>query len=516
MQYGNTNNDHTTSIASGQTLNVGGLTVGTETDNGSAQTVSATITGPGATLAVNTTSDFVVRQGSASSGSHTATLQMSGLGKFNATLGRVLVGVAGPVVRSTGTLYLARTNTILAEGAYPQICVGDNHANGGGGNFLYLGQTNSFYIDSITIGRQKATGTLAFNPGFANPTAFFYNVDGESPITSWSIADNSAQSTSSSGSTGTCDFSLGTVNALVDAMNVGVGQTSTGAGRFRNAELCVRHNQCQFAECRSPIRERRDQRRRRPCECQRHQRRPDCGLHPDPRRDRGGAGTANSFGTLNVNGGTVLANSILAGAGSGANSIGVNKGTLVVSNTVGTTGQAVTTVALTNSTLQFSAAGSQVNLTATSLNTGGASNVIDIASLPAIGSVPDQFPLIEYTSIGGSGYNFVLGSLPSGENFAGYLSNNVANSSVDLVAVQFPANGPSFASAKLAGTNLVFSGINGVASWPYFVLTTTNLALPASKWSCIATDAFDSSGNFVFTNNPNASSPIRFFCLQPL
>ena len=516
LQYGNTNNDHTTSIAPGQTLNVGGLTVGTETDNGSAQTVSATITGPGATLAVNTTSDFVVRQGSASSGSHTATLQMSGLGKFNATLGRVLVGVAGPVVRSTGTLYLARTNTILAEGAYPQICVGDNHANGGGGNFLYLGQTNSFYIDSITIGRQKATGTLAFNPGFANPTAFFYNVDGESPITSWSIADNSAQSTSSSGSTGTCDFSLGTVNALVDAMNVGVGQTSTGAGgsgtlNFVSGTINVNSLNVGVQSANGAT---------------------SAGVgHMNVNGTNavlvvnstltlgatvGGTGTANSFGTLNVNGGTVLANSILTGAGSGANFIGVNKGTLVVSNTVGATGQAVTTVALTNSTLQFSAAGSQVNLTATSLNTGGASNVIDIASLPAIGSVPDQFPLIEYTSIGGSGYNFVLGSLPSGENFAGYLSNNVANSSVDLVAVQFPANGPSFASAKLAGTNLVFSGINGVASWPYFVLTTTNLALPASKWSCIATDAFDSSGNFVFTNNPNASSPIRFFCLQPL
>jgi hypothetical protein len=520
IQYGNTNNNHTTSIASERTLNVGGLTVGTETDNGTAQTVSATITGPGGILAVNTSSDLIIRQGTANSGgSQRATLQMSGLGNFNATLGQVLVGVAGPVVRATGTLYLARTNTILAGGAFPQICVGDNHANGGGANFLYLGQTNSFYVNSITIGRQKATGTLAFNSSFANPTAVFYNVDGASPVSSWSIGDNSAQSTSSSSSSGTCDFSLGTVNALVDTMNVGVGQTSTGSGNssgtltFVSGTINVNSLNIGVQSASGAT---------------------SAGVgHVNVNGTNallivdstmtlgatsGGTGTANSFGTLNINGGTVFANSILAGAGSGANSIGVNKGTLVVSNTVGTAAQGVSSVALTNSTLQFSVVGGQVNLTATNLSTGGASNVINIASLPAIGNVPELFQLIEYTGgLGGTGYNFTLGSLPlGGGNYAGYLSNNVANSSVDLVAVQFPANGLRFAVVKSMGTNLVFSGTSGVANWPYFVLTSTNLALPAGKWSCIATNAFDGAGNFVFTNGVNTGSPFRFFCLQPL
>ena len=63
LQYGNTNNNHTTLIAAGQTLTTGGLTVGTETDSGSAQAVYATITGPGGILAINSSSDLVVRQG---------------------------------------------------------------------------------------------------------------------------------------------------------------------------------------------------------------------------------------------------------------------------------------------------------------------------------------------------------------------------------------------------------------------------------------------------------------------
>src|SRR5208283_1980271 len=112
----------------------------------------------------------------------------------------------------------------------PQINVGDNNGNSGGQDYLYLGQTNAIFANSMTIGREKANGTLSFNSRFTNATAFFRNVDGVSPVNSWSIGDNSAQSTSSSSSTGTCDFSLGSVDALVNTMNVGVGQTSTGAG----------------------------------------------------------------------------------------------------------------------------------------------------------------------------------------------------------------------------------------------------------------------------------------------
>jgi hypothetical protein len=516
-QFGNTNNNHTTLIASGQTLNVGNLTVGTETDNGTAQAVFATVSGSGGALAINSTSDLVVRQGSGSSGSPRATLEMTGLGTFNAVAGRILVGVAGPVARATGTLYLGRTNRIILAGAYPQICVGDNHGNGGGQDFLYLGQTNTIFADSITVGRQKATATLAFSSRFSNPAAYFRAADGESPVVSWSIGDASAQSVSSSSTSGTNDFSLGTVDALVDAMSVGVGQTATGANgsgvlTFSSGVINVNTLNIGVQSLSGAT---------------------SAGIGRvnvngsnallvvnstlTLGATSGGAGTTNTYGSLNINGGTVVANSVVAGAGSGSNSIAVNGGALLVTNTIGTAAVALNNVALTNSTLQFFVANSRVNLRATNLVTGGASNVIKIASLPAIGTFPTQFQLIKYAnSIGGAGYNFTLGSLPPGNVVYGrYLSNNVAGLSVDLVITNAtPAPPPRFDAVTLSGTNLVLSGTNGVPGWPYVVLTATNVLQPVSQWRRMATNYFDAAGNFRFTNAPDPNVPQAFYRLQ--
>src|SRR5262249_46562980 len=96
----------------------------------------------------------------------------------------------------------------------------------------------------------------------------------------------------------------------------------------------------------------------------------------------------------------------------------------------------------------------------------------------------------------------------------GYLSNNIASKSVDLVAVQFPPKGPQFSSIQLIGTNLVCSGANGVVHWPYAVLASTNLLLPHSQWHPVATNVFDSSGNFIFINAINSSTNLQFLSLQ--
>ena len=82
-------------------------------------------------------------------------------------------------------------------------------------------------------------------------------------------------------------------------------------------------------------------------------------------------------------------------------------------------------------------------------------------------SYPTQFPLITYTSIAGGTFNFTNVSLPVG--YAGYISNNVANKSIDLVLTTgLPVLVP-----------LTWSGANGV-NWDYLVtsnwLDTTNPA----------------------------------------
>ena len=130
-------------------------------------------------------------------------------------------------------------------------------------------------------------------------------------------------------------------------------------------------------------------------------------------------------GTLNVSGGTVLANYLTPSGGTAA--MNLSNAMLVVSNTMGGTTNPFTSVAITNSTLQFSVVGNSTNAVVTSLTTGGPTNWIAIASLPTITSYPTQFTLIDYSgTIGGKGFNFGLSSLPSPN--AGYLSNDVAHS----------------------------------------------------------------------------------------
>jgi hypothetical protein len=225
-----------------------------------------------------------------------------------------------------------------------------------------------------------------------------------------------------------------------------------------------------------------------------------------------GSGTL-PVGTLNIFGGTVAGDGdILAGGGTSA--IAVNGGVLAVSGSMGTPGAPIGRVALTNSTFQFSVDVTMTNLVATSLVTGGNSNLINVISLPAISS-PAQIPLIDYSnSIAGAGFNFVLGQPVSGGGFSAYLSNNLANASVDLLFVSLPATPPKFIAATSSGTNFIVTGTNGISNWPYLVLATTNLSLPLNQWPRIATNSFDASGNFSFTNGVSPGSPQQFFQLQ--
>src|SRR5262249_43258048 len=107
-----------------------------------------------------------------------------------------------------------------------------NNSNGGGQNYLYLGQTTAIFADSITVARQKATATMTFNPAFPDPVAYFRGSDGVSRVATWNIGDNSPQSSSSSSTRGTNDFSAGSVDALVDTLVVGKSQKTTGANSF--------------------------------------------------------------------------------------------------------------------------------------------------------------------------------------------------------------------------------------------------------------------------------------------
>ena len=89
------------------------------------------------------------------------------------------------------------------------------------------------------------------------------------------------------------------------------------------------------------------------------------------------------------------------------------------------------------------------------------------------------------------------------------------NLSVDGSIEVITAGGqPAIASISLSGTNVMFTGTNGTPGANYTVLAATNVALPASNWTAIATRQFDASGGFAFTNAIAPGIPQRFYRLR--
>ena len=80
--------------------------------------------------------------------------------------------------------------------------------------------------------------------------------------------------------------------------------------------------------------------------------------------------------------------------------------------------------------------------------------------------------------------------------------------------VAAPTPPPDFGRIVANGNGFVCSGSNGVPNWTYYVLTSTNLSLPLSNWTVIATNTFDRVGNFNFTNSMNPNAPPAFYLLK--
>jgi polygalacturonase len=88
-----------------------------------------------------------------------------------------------------------------------------------------------------------------------------------------------------------------------------------------------------------------------------------------------------------------------------------------------------------------------------------------------------------------------------------------ATSSVAVLTVSVP---PAFGDIRVAvgGGSVVISGSGGTTNGIYYVLTSTNVTVPASQWTCVATNQFDGASRFVFTNTPDTNFPQSFYLLQ--
>jgi hypothetical protein len=488
LQYGNTNGTHTTLITNGATLNLtgtGGLTVGTLTDNGNTQIVNVTITGAGTLNLNNPAANILVDQGRAANGNSTqrGILDMSGLNMFTGNLSAIAVGTtafggAANVQNATGTLKLARTNVITASFSGTPIAtvtasptnsiqIGMNNGNAGGTDFLFLGQSNQFFIDSIGVGCLKTTATMLFNSGLNNPVAYFRGTNGDSSrVRFWTIGDMSSSGSSSANANGTNDFTGGTVDILVDTMSLGRdrqgGNTGTSVTRgtltftagIIDANTIYIGNQQFTATANS-----------NPMAGVVNVGGPNAVLKATTlvlgRTSTNTTAAQKTVGTLNINGGTVLANDVLVGLYSLTNIINMAGGTLVVTNSLAITGNPVF-LTMTNSVLGLDLTGNPFKGYIATLTTGGATNVIQLSSVPVYANYPAQFPLLKYASLAGNGFNFGLTNVPAGAPGA-YLSNNVGNKSIDIYLPVSPApvitsqplpfGGPPASTVTLSVTN---------------------------------------------------------------
>lgn len=421
LTYANTNLQfHTTLIQPGQTLTIDGNSSGNSLVASSREVASllteyTTITGPGGALKINGGSVGTIFVGQGGTGTAAkATLDLQGLDTFTANVTRLMLGVGN--TRYSGVLYLARTNTITLSGASPQLDIGDNSGNNGGGSLLYLGLTNVINVDSVAMGLKKqnsGNSGIRFNPAFTslNPVAVFRGTNGpNSSVSTWAMGDGTGASATDT-ETGVADFTGGTIDAIINSMwlahpsaAASGGFTANGTFTFSAGSVTVNNlTNATLASSTGPE------------------------TATGVVNVKGGTlsvnnnlilaalngFTGNARGTLNITSGTVLANNIIAGGGT--STINVIGGTLAIINAAGTTLLPITTVALSNATLQVSVASLNPEVAATMLNTDGLTNTINITSLPVVTGYPQQFPIIQYSGgIGGLGFNFALGTLPAG------------------------------------------------------------------------------------------------------
>ena len=243
-----------------------------------------------------------------------------------------------------------------------------------------------------------------------------------------------------------------------------------------------------------------------------------------------GAGTwtlthANTYtGTTTVNGGTLLVNNS-TGTGTGTNSVTVNSG-----GTLGGTGfiQGAVTINSGGALAPGAGVGTLTLRSNLTLN-GGAILRFELGPTNASDRVVVSNSLVlggtlNITAVAGFGpgsYTLftrggaLSGSLPAiGSKPAGYscaVNTDTPGQVRLIVQAQTP---PAIGGIALTNGSVLISGLGGPSNSVYYVLASTNLALPLSNWARVATNQFNGAGNFAVTNALEPGQPQRFYLIQ--
>ncbi len=187
--------------------------------------------------------------------------------------------------------------------------------------------------------------------------------------------------------------------------------------------------------------------------------------------------------------------------------ITAESGTMVIFPLVTKTGGSLNVVL--NSAANYGAflvlSSSYLTTMPTNMVLGGAFNaILTNGYVPANGTSFNVFSLLSPDTYTGS---FSSLGLPAGVTW----QSNYGATNFMLLA---GSGQPVFATFRLSGTNLVFTGTGGTAGSNYMILTSTNLALPIASWTTLTTNQFDGNGQLHFTNPVSPAKPRQFFIFK--
>jgi len=232
--FNGTQTYHNTVINEGVTLTVSNRTATNAVFIGSglalpSSSTRASISGSGTFVVLATNGVMNVRQGGIQNFGGTAVLDMSGLSNLIVRAQRILVagdGSNGDPARdrAAGELRLARNSSLfLSSAAYPVgVSIGQSIGNGGTGGVLVLGQTNYIFADyGIGVGLGKSSACAVRFGSYSNSYACFRNANGADRQINWLLGDCSAVKYTGNSNSATVDFSGGTVDALLNVLVIG-------------------------------------------------------------------------------------------------------------------------------------------------------------------------------------------------------------------------------------------------------------------------------------------------------
>jgi hypothetical protein len=138
----------------------------------------------------------------------------------------------------------------------------------------------------------------------------------------------------------------------------------------------------------------------------------------------------------------------------------------------------------------------------------GGSGTLMLTNIAGTLAPEDSFQLFNASSYSVTFTNIVPAMPGSG------LAWDVSNlSSSGKIAVMKAAS-PQIGHVGVSGGQLSLSGSGGPPRANYYVLASTNAALPLNQWANIATNSFDNSGNFQWSTSLDPTAPQCFYVLR--